>query len=198
MSLQNTLTEIQNRLAKVELKAPEARRIEGILLEALDLIPAPKKVEMATPTSTTGLIEIWTDGSCKGNPGPGGWGAIIRSGGDEQELFGADRQTTNNIMEMTGAMKALEATPEGSKIRLTTDSQYVINGITKWINGWKKKGWKKADGNPVLNQEVWKALDQATSKRKVEWVWVKGHAGHEENERVDDLAREAIEKVLGL
>ncbi|MDX2469374.1 MAG: ribonuclease HI [SAR324 cluster bacterium] len=153
---------------------------------------------MATPTSTTGLIEIWTDGSCKGNPGPGGWGAIIRSGGDEQELFGADRQTTNNIMEMTGAMKALEATPEGSKIRLTTDSQYVINGITKWINGWKKKGWKKADGNPVLNQEVWKALDQATSKRKVEWVWVKGHAGHEENERVDDLAREAIEKVLGL
>ncbi len=197
MTIQNTLAEIQNRLAQVELKAPEARRIEGILLEALDLIPIQKKVEVAT-TAPSEKIEIWSDGSCKGNPGPGGWGAIVRSGGKEQELFGAHPETTNNIMEMTGAMKGLEATPEGSQVRLTTDSQYVINGITKWIIGWKKKGWKKADGNPVLNQEVWKALDAVNSKRKVEWVWVKGHAGHAENERVDDLAREAIGKILGL
>lgn len=197
MTIQNTLAEIQNRLAQVELKAPEARRIEGILLEALDLIPIQKKVEVAT-TAPSEKIEVWSDGSCKGNPGPGGWGAIVRSGGKEQELFGAHPETTNNIMEMTGAMKGLEATPEGSQVRLTTDSQYVINGITKWIIGWKKKGWKKADGNPVLNQEVWKALDAVNSKRKVEWVWVKGHAGHAENERVDDLAREAIGKILGL
>ena len=197
MTIQNTIAEIQNRLAQVELKAPEARRIEGILLEALDLIPIQKKVEVAT-TAPSEKIEVWSDGSCKGNPGPGGWGAIVRSGGKEQELFGAHPETTNNIMEMTGAMKGLEATPEGSQVRLTTDSQYVINGITKWIIGWKKKGWKKADGNPVLNQEVWKALDAVNSKRKVEWVWVKGHAGHAENERVDDLAREAIGKILGL
>ena len=195
MSLTQIVTDIQNRLAQVELKAPEARRIEGILLEALDLIPEAKEQKLE---KTTGLIEIWSDGSCRGNPGPGGWGAIVRQGGSEQELFGAAPQTTNNIMEMTGAMKALESTPEGSQVRLTTDSQYVINGITKWIKGWKKKGWKKADGNAVLNQEVWKQLDQANSSRKVDWVWVKGHAGHEENERCDELARTAISKVLGL
>ncbi len=136
------------------------------------------------------MIEAFTDGACAGNPGPGGWGALIRTGGSETELFGGERATTNNRMEMTAAIEALKAT--SGPIRLYTDSQYVKNGITEWIRGWKRNGWRTADRKPVKNQDLWMALDAAVSGRTVEWRWVKGHAGHPENERADALARAGV------
>lgn len=134
---------------------------------------------------------VWADGSCAPNPGPGGWGAIVEHRGAREELSGAAPHSTNNIMELTAAIEGLRRTPPGATVRLTTDSQYVKNGITKWIHGWKRKNWRKADGQPVLNKHLWQALDALCAVRDVSWFWVRGHNGHPENERCDALANAA-------
>ena len=134
-------------------------------------------------------VEIFTDGACSGNPGPGGWGAILRWNGREKELSGGDAETTNNRMELMAAISALEALKEPVTADLFTDSSYVRDGIGKWMFGWKKNGWKTADKKPVKNAELWQRLDAANKRHKVEWHWIKGHAGHPENERADELAR---------
>lgn len=136
-------------------------------------------------------VEIFTDGACKGNPGPGGWGAVIRSGAHEKELSGGEPDTTNNRMEMMGAIAALKALKRPCHVILTTDSNYVRDGITKWVHGWKRNGWKTADRKPVKNADLWQALIEAVKPHQVEWHWVKGHAGHPENERADALASAA-------
>ena len=133
-------------------------------------------------------VEIFTDGACKGNPGPGGWGAVMRSGATEKEISGGEAQTTNNRMEMTAAIEALNALKRPCQVTIYTDSKYVMDGITKWVFGWQKNGWKTADRKPVKNAELWQALLAAAAPHKVSWQWVKGHAGHPENERADQLA----------
>ena len=138
-------------------------------------------------------VEIFTDGACKGNPGPGGWGALLRMGKHEKELSGSDPQTTNNRMELTAAIRALEALIQPCKVTLHTDSKYVMEGITRWVHGWKRNGWKTASKKPVQNAELWHDLIEVTQKHQIEWVWVKGHNGHPENERVDRLASDAAE-----
>ena len=140
-------------------------------------------------------VEIFTDGACSGNPGPGGWGAILRYGEHEKELNGWSKDTTNNRMELMAAIEALNALKRPMIVSLTTDSVYVKDGITKWLEGWKKKGWKTAAKKPVKNKELWEALDEAASKHTVTWKWIKGHAGHEDNERADALARAAIAEL---
>jgi ribonuclease HI len=147
---------------------------------------------MTDEEAATALVEIFTDGACSGNPGPGGWGAVLRYKGVEKELSGAAPETTNNRMEMTAAIAALEALKRPSRVHLTTDSQYLRNGITQWIHAWKRRGWKTADGKPVKNQDLWQRLDEALKPHRVDWHWVRGHAGHPENERADELARAAI------
>ena len=141
------------------------------------------------------LITIHTDGACLGNPGPGGWGVLLSWRGHEKELSGAEADTTNNRMELMAAIMALEAVSRPSKIKLVTDSRYVIQGINDWLEGWKAKGWKTASKAPVKNQDLWQRLDEAVQNHEIKWEWVKGHAGHAENERVDDLARMAAEKI---
>ena len=136
-------------------------------------------------------IEIFTDGACKGNPGPGGWGAVLRSGGHEKEIAGSEAATTNNRMEMTAVIMALNALKAPSDVQLYTVSRYVIDGITKWIFGWQKNGWKNSQKKPVLNADLWQALLDAKKPHKVSWHWVKGHDGHPENERADVLASNA-------
>ncbi len=142
------------------------------------------------------LIEIFTDGACKGNPGPGGWGAWLRSGVHEKELFGGEPLTTNNRMELLAVIRALESLKRPSQVRLATDSQYVQKGISEWIKNWKLRGWKTSNKEPVKNADLWQELDAVSSKHQVEWVWVKGHAGHEGNERADQLANRGVEMVL--
>ena len=142
------------------------------------------------------FIEIFTDGACRGNPGPGGWGALLRYGGRERELSGAAAQTTNNRMELTAAIKALEALTEPCRISLTTDSNYVKNGIMQWIGDWKRRGWRTAAKRPVKNRDLWQRLDELALRHEIEWRWVKGHSGHAENERVDALANKAIDALL--
>jgi len=135
------------------------------------------------------LVEIFTDGACSGNPGPGGWGAILRCDGREKELSGGESHTPNNRMELSGVINALSALKYPCKVRLTTDSKYVVDGITKgWAQGWKKRGWKKSDGKPALNPDLWGQLLDLMAVHDVEFCWIKGHAGHEENERCDRLA----------
>ena len=138
-------------------------------------------------------VRIWTDGACSGNPGPGGWGALMRYGETEKELYGGEENTTNNRMELTAAIAALNALKEPCQVELTTDSEYVKGGITSWIHGWKKNGWKTSNKKPVKNAELWQALDDAVKRHKVTWHWIKGHAGHAENERADELARRGME-----
>jgi ribonuclease HI len=140
-------------------------------------------------------IRIWSDGSCAPNPGPGGWGAIVERGSERRELFGNHPASTNNIMELTAAIEALRTTPPGAHVILTTDSLYVKDGITRWITAWKRKGWRKSDGKPVLNQDYWRALDELAQQRHVSWEWVRGHDGHPENERCDELANQAREAL---
>ncbi|MFQ6017672.1 MAG: ribonuclease HI [Kiloniellaceae bacterium] len=140
-------------------------------------------------------VDIFTDGACSGNPGPGGWGAILRYRGVEKELSGAEARTTNNRMEMTAAIAALEALKRPSRVRLHTDSSYLKDGITDWIHAWRQRGWKTAGKKPVKNLDLWRRLEAAAACHQVEWRWVKGHAGHPENERADALARNAIEKL---
>ena len=137
-------------------------------------------------------VDIYTDGACSGNPGPGGWGAILRYNGIEKELSGSDPGTTNNRMEMMAAIAALEALKRPARVRLHTDSTYLKDGITKWIHAWKARGWKTAGKKPVKNQDLWQRLEAAIEPHEVTWFWVKGHAGHLENERADELARDAI------
>jgi ribonuclease HI len=137
-------------------------------------------------------VIIYSDGACSGNPGPGGWGALLMSGSHRKEIFGGEAVTTNNRMELTAAIMALEALKKPSKVDLHTDSQYVKNGITAWIHGWKRNGWRTADKKPVKNAELWQRLEAATKRHELSWHWVKGHAGHDENERADELAREGM------
>ena len=138
------------------------------------------------------FVEIFTDGACKGNPGPGGWGAILRTGSREREMSGADAATTNNRMELMAAIMALRALKKPCRVELSTDSKYVMDGITKWVFGWQRNGWRTADKKPVKNAELWQALLEAARPHDVAWKWVKGHAGHPENERADALANAAI------
>ena len=140
-------------------------------------------------------VEIYTDGSCLGNPGPGGWGAILVYGDAEKEMSGGENNTTNNRMELLAAIMALEALKRPVAVTLTSDSSYLKDGITKWIHGWKKNGWKTAAKKPVANQDLWQRLDQAITPHQINWQWVKGHAGHPMNERCDDLARMAAEAI---
>ena len=143
-------------------------------------------------------VHIHTDGSCLGNPGPGGWAAIVQhADGRAEELSGGEADTTNNRMEMMAAIKSLESLPEPSTVVLVTDSKYVRNGITDWIHGWKRKNWKNSKGDPVKNKDLWQKLEALMERHEIEWEWVKGHAGHRLNERCDDLAREAAERMAG-
>ena len=145
--------------------------------------------------STLPEVEIYTDGACSGNPGPGGWGALLRYGAVEKELSGGEGLTTNNRMELMGAISGLEALKKPAKVKLYTDSIYVKDGITKWLKSWKAKGWLTADKKPVKNMELWQRLEAAALIHKIDWLWVKGHSGHPENERVDQLARDEIRKI---
>ena len=139
------------------------------------------------------MIDIYTDGACSGNPGPGGWGAILRKDATEEELFGGEVLTTNNRMEMMAVIEALRALKGPVEARVHTDSQYVQKGISEWIHGWKRRGWKTANKEPVKNEDLWRELDRLAAQHKIEWIWVKGHAGHVENERADVLARRGVE-----
>jgi ribonuclease HI len=145
----------------------------------------------------SGMIHIWTDGACLGNPGPGGWGALLRWNGHEKALSGGEADTTNNRMELMAAIRALEALKRPSEVILTTDSQYVRKGITEWMHNWKQNGWKTASKKPVKNDDLWRRLDQAVARHQVKWEWVKGHSGHPENERADELASAAAKAVMG-
>lgn len=138
------------------------------------------------------VIEIYTDGACKGNPGPGGWGALLRMDQHEKELYGGEADTTNNRMELMAAIMAMESLTRPCKVALTTDSQYVKNGVNQWMDNWKKRGWKTANRQPVKNQDLWMRLDEALKDHEVEWHWVRGHTGHPENERADELANKGI------
>ena len=141
-------------------------------------------------------VEIFTDGACKGNPGVGGWGALLQIRGKYLELCGGEPHTTNNRMELTGAIRALEALKRPSRVILHTDSKYVQQGISEWIHNWKQRGWKTAAKKPVMNEDLWRTLDDLASKHQVQWVWVKGHAGHDGNERADVLANRGVEELL--
>ena len=142
------------------------------------------------------VVEIYTDGACKGNPGVGGWGAILRSGGTEKELFGGVPATTNNRMEMTAVIEALRTLTRPCEAVVFTDSSYVQKGISEWIHGWKRNGWRTADKKPVKNADLWQTLDQLAAGHKIEWRWIRGHAGHAENERADVLANRGVDLVL--
>lgn len=142
------------------------------------------------------IVHIWTDGACKGNPGPGGWGALLRYGKTERELCGGEAHTTNNRMELLAAISALEALKRPCTVHLTTDSQYVRQGMLEWLSNWRKKNWRRADGKPVKNADLWARLDEAATRHDMHWHWIKGHAGHPENERADELANRGTPKTL--
>jgi ribonuclease HI len=152
---------------------------------------------MSTAEDTSDLVEIHTDGACSGNPGPGGWGAVLSWRGKERELSGGERLTTNNRMELLAAIEALETLRRPMRVRLWTDSQYLRQGVTTWLDGWRARGWRTAGKQPVKNQDLWERLDAAQARHQVEWRWLKGHAGHAENERADKLARAAIKALRG-
>ena len=141
---------------------------------------------------TERVVEIYSDGACRGNPGPGGWGVLLRANGAEKELYGGEAATTNNRMELMAVIRALEALKRRCRVKLYTDSLYVMKGITIWIHDWKRKGWLTADKKPVKNEDLWRRLDELAAKHEIEWHWVKGHAGHPENERADELANKGI------
>ena len=142
-------------------------------------------------------VEVFTDGACRGNPGPGGWGALLRYGAHEKELHGGEAHTTNNRMELLAVIMALESLQRDCDVRMLTDSQDVKNGITRWIAGWKRNGWRTANRQPVKNQDLWMRLDSASARHRLEWAWVKGHSGHAENERADQLANRGIDELAG-
>ena len=146
---------------------------------------------------TEGAVEIYADGACKGNPGPGGWGVLLRMGGRETEMYGGEAQTTNNRMELTAVIEGLLSLAQRSQVRVYTDSQYVQKGISEWIHNWKRRGWRTADKKPVKNEDLWRKLDDVARGHDVQWFWVKGHAGHPENERADALANKGILQEIG-
>jgi ribonuclease HI len=146
-------------------------------------------------TAEPKIVDIFTDGACSGNPGPGGWGALLRYNGVEKELYGGESATTNNRMEMMAAIVSLETLKRPVKARIHTDSTYLRDGITKWIHDWKRRNWRTADKKPVKNVDLWQRLEAALERHEVQWIWVKGHAGHPENERADALARQAIAEM---
>jgi ribonuclease HI len=197
--------ELARRLRALADRVGEAASLPAATADAMGKTLAEWERSLASPPETprdvaggkgavpsgAGPIRIWSDGSCAPNPGAGGWGAIVERAGEREELSGASPHSTNNIMEMTAAIEALRRTPPGAEVEVTTDSQYVKNGITRWIRTWKRNGWRKADGGAVLNQELWRELDRLTAERKVEWHWIRGHGGHPENERCDELANQA-------
>lgn len=149
-----------------------------------------------SPSETLKIkVELFTDGACSGNPGPGGWGAILRWRGVEKELFGGAADTTNNRMEMTAVIEGLKALKRPCQVTIYTDSQYVLKGVTEWLSGWKARGWKTADKKPVKNIDLWQILDEKIANHAIEWCWVKGHAGHPENERADQLARDGVAEI---
>lgn len=143
------------------------------------------------------VIHIYSDGACKGNPGAGGWGALLVAGGHRKEIFGGEPDTTNNRMEMTAVIQALELLKRPSVVAVHTDSQYVQKGISEWLPGWKRRNWRTADGKPVKNQDLWQRLDALAQRHRIEWNWVRGHAGHPENERADALANEGVKQLQG-
>jgi len=143
----------------------------------------------------TDVVEIHTDGACKGNPGAGGWGVLMESGGKKRELHGGEAHTTNNRMELTAVIRALEALEPGTRVRLHTDSQYVQLGISQWIHAWKKRGWRTADKKPVKNEDLWRRLDELREQHDVEWLWVRGHDGNPGNERADELANQGVAEI---
>ena len=149
-----------------------------------------------SPSENDNAVRMYTDGACSGNPGPGGWGVILQFNGVERELNGGEVETTNNRMELMAAIGGLEYFSQPSTISLTTDSQYVRQGITQWISGWKKNGWRTSNKQPVKNQDLWQSLDALSETHSVSWFWVKGHSGHVENERADQLANEAIDSMM--
>ena len=144
----------------------------------------------------TEQVEIFTDGACRGNPGPGGWGVLLRFNGTEKSLKGSEADTTNNRMELMAAIRGLEALTEPCKVKLTTDSKYVLQGLTEWMPNWKKRNWQTAAKKPVKNVDLWKRLDAAAQPHEIDWHWVKGHSGHRENEMVDQLANDAVDEML--
>jgi len=146
-------------------------------------------------TESTLVVEIFTDGACSGNPGPGGWGALLRYGSKERELFGGEPASTNNRMELTAVIRALDTLTRPMRVHLHTDSTYVMQGITKWIHGWKKNGWRTSSKEPVKNADLWQVLEVSVMRHEVKWHWVKGHAGHEGNERADALANKGVDSV---
>ncbi len=143
------------------------------------------------------IVEIFTDGACRGNPGPGGWGAILKYNGHEKELWGGENHTTNNRMELMAAIMGLESLKRPCHVKLTTDSQYVKNGISEWLENWKKRGWKTAAKKAVKNDDLWRRLDDAAKPHNIEWLWIKGHSGHPENEKADKLANRGIDELSG-
>jgi len=149
---------------------------------------------MSRSASGAEVVQIYADGACKGNPGKGGWGAILRAGGNDKELFGGEPQTTNNRMELTAVIRALESLEGPSEVEVYTDSQYVQRGISEWLPSWKRRGWRTADKKPVKNVDLWQELERAAGRHRVTWHWVKGHAGHPENERADALANRGVEE----
>jgi ribonuclease HI len=151
----------------------------------------------AAELTNVSVVEIYTDGACRGNPGPGGWAALLSFGEREKELAGAQEHTTNNRMELTAVIRALEALKRPAEARVFTDSEYVRRGITEWVSSWKARGWKTADRKPVKNQDLWEELDRLAAQHKIDWRWVKGHSGVPGNERVDRLANEAIDALTG-
>lgn len=141
------------------------------------------------------IVEMYTDGACRGNPGPGGWGVLLRYGGVEKTLHGGEQQSTNNRMELTAVIKGLEALTKSCDVLITTDSKYVLQGVTEWMENWKKRNWRTASKKPVMNVELWKELDELVRKHNIEWSWVKGHSGHHENEIADQLANQGIDEL---
>ncbi len=152
--------------------------------------------EMNSETQSEPRVEIFTDGACRGNPGPGGWGAILRSGGKETRINGALQETTNNRMELQAVISALEKLTKTCAVHVTTDSRYVMDGVEQWMANWKRNGWKTAAKKPVKNEDLWKQLDKLVEQHDVTWAWIKGHSGHAENELVDQLANDAIDNLL--
>jgi ribonuclease HI len=149
------------------------------------------------PAATEEVVDIYTDGACKGNPGVGGWGALLIMGKHNREIYGGELVTTNNRMELMAVIRALEALKRRCRVRIHTDSQYVQLGISKWIHGWKKNGWRTADKKPVKNAELWQELDALAARHEIEWLWVRGHAGDHGNERADELANRGVESIAG-